>query len=80
MSTPQSRPADAALSAVLAVLDARAVLAPGALARAKAAGGRADRMLIDLGLVAEEDMADAYAQALGLQYKVFRKVFRGQVL
>ncbi|TWB45973.1 GspE/PulE family protein [Nitrospirillum pindoramense] len=61
-----SGPDDGALDRVLSALAAQGQLSPGALGRAQAAGGRVDRRLLDLGLVSEEHMAAAYAQALGL--------------
>ncbi|TWB32041.1 GspE/PulE family protein [Nitrospirillum bahiense] len=57
---------DDSLTRVLSALAAQGQLANGAVARAQAAGGRVDRRLVDLGLVSEEHMAGAYAQALGL--------------
>ncbi|TWB23685.1 type II secretion system protein E (GspE) [Nitrospirillum amazonense] len=57
---------DDPLTRVLSALAAQGQLANGAVARAQAAGGRVDRRLVDLGLVSEEHMAGAYAQALGL--------------
>ncbi|MDE1145885.1 MAG: GspE/PulE family protein [Azospirillaceae bacterium] len=57
---------DDALGRVLSVLAAQGQMAPGALGRAQAAGGRVDRRLVDLGLVSEDHMAAAYARALGL--------------
>jgi general secretion pathway protein E len=50
----------------LSDLTDRNLLSPAALARAEAAGGRTDRRLLDLGLVSDDHMAEAYASALGM--------------
>jgi general secretion pathway protein E len=54
------------LPRILNILTTRNLLSSAALARAEAAGGRVDRRLLDLGLISEDHMAQAYAEALGM--------------
>jgi len=61
-------PADGGPEALLRLLVARGRLDPRAVERARgmAAGGRADALLVQLGLITERELAEGYAGLLGL--------------